>query len=84
MSAWLELCRHGDDEATVRRALLAEFDLAWPAIGRSIREQLREQGASLDVALDVTEQARRIFRADAADRAPHIVDNMSMTASPAH
>lgn len=82
--SWEQICRHGDDEATVRRALLDEFDSRWPAIGRSIREQLRKQGASLDVALDVTEQARRIFRDDAADQAPRIMDTMAATAAPRH
>ena len=39
------------DEATVRAALLAEFDLRWPAISRSIREQLLAQGSDLAAAL---------------------------------
>lgn len=82
--SWEKLCSHGDSEAEVRAALVEQFDLAWPAIARSIRRQLLEQGATLAVALGVAEHARDIFRAEAADRAPHVVDAMAASASPQH
>lgn len=81
---WEALCTHGDSEEQVRSAVLDEFDARWPAIARSIREQLRAQGASLDVALDVAEHARRIFRVDAASQAAAIVDRMAAGASTRH
>ena len=81
---WDRLCSHGDSEEQVRAALLAEFDLRWLTIGRSIRAQLLEQGCDLATALAATEQCRHIFRTDAADQAPRIVDNMAMTAGPTH
>jgi hypothetical protein len=84
MSAWEEICRHGDDETAVRRALLDEFDLRWPSIGKSIRAQLLEQGASLADALAATEQCRHIFRTDAADQAPRVLDGMAASAAPTH
>jgi hypothetical protein len=82
--SWEKLCTHGDDEATVRAVLLDEFDLRWPAIARDIRAQLLDQGATLAVALDVAEQARRLFRNEQADRAPAIMDAMAASASPQH
>lgn len=83
-SDWEEIARHGDNEATVRRALLDQFDADWPSIGKGIRDQLRAQGASLDVALDVAERARQVFRDDAAAQVPRVLDAMAATASPTH
>jgi hypothetical protein len=81
---WEKLCSHGDDEATVRGALLDQFDADWPEIGRSVRAQLLEQGCDMAMALEVTERARQVFRADAADRAPRVLDAMAASASPRH
>ncbi len=81
---WEKLCSHGDSETEVREALLSAFDLRWPVIARDIRRQLVEQGCSAAEALIAAEQARHIFRADAADQAPRIMDNMAATASPTH
>jgi hypothetical protein len=78
------LCTHGDDEATVRRALLDEFDSRWPAIGRSIREQLMAQGSDLAAALAAAEQCRHVFRAEQAAQVPHVMDSMAATAAPRH
>lgn len=84
MSAWEAICQHGDSEDMVRAALLDDFDNRWPAVARSIRDQLLEQGMTLDVALDVAEQVRRVFRNEAAAGAPRIVDMMAVSAKPTH
>jgi hypothetical protein len=84
VSAWEALCHHGDSEATVREALLDEFDSRWPAIARSIRAQLLEQGCNMAEALTAAEQARHVFRADAAGQAPRVMANMAATAGPRH
>jgi hypothetical protein len=51
---------------------------------RDIRRQLIEQGCSTAEALIAAEQARHIFRADAADQAPRVMDGMAASAAPTH
>jgi hypothetical protein len=82
--SWDQVCRHGDSEEQVRAALLAEFDARWLDIARSIRGQLLEQGCDLAAALIAAEQARHVFRADAADQAPRVMDRMAASAAPRH
>jgi hypothetical protein len=82
--SWLRVCSHGDSEADVRAALLAEFDARWLDIARSIRAQLLEQGCDIATALAATEKARHVFRADAADQTSRVMDNMAATAAPTH
>jgi hypothetical protein len=84
MNAWEEICRAGDSEEQVRAALLQEFDVRWLTIERDIRAQLLEQGCDLATALAAAEQCRHVFRADAGDQAPAIMDRMASTAAPRH
>jgi hypothetical protein len=83
--SWEQLCRPGDDEATVRAALEAEFDLAWTGgMSRSVREQLLAQGFDLPTALAAAERARQFLRNEQGDMAPQILDAMAATVAPTH
>jgi hypothetical protein len=47
-------------------------------------QEVRRRRIDLAAALAAAEQCRHVFRADAADQAPRVMDNMAATASPTH
>ena len=59
----LDLQQPDDEEATLRRALLDEFDSSWPAIGRSFRARPGEHGMAIDATFEAAEAEGAGFRA---------------------